>query len=180
MRVIMSALALAATLAVAAPAAAQLSPPQPGQRVMLVLSRGQPVEGVRGREVRGTLVAADSNMVSVELRPGATPVQIPRTAVRQTYVSLGMPSRMASAGLGAAAGIGTGVTASLTSFNDDETISTGEKVMIGAIGGALGGALAGALMPRERWSDALTPGSSISIAPTVMSSSPGLAVSIQF
>lgn len=178
MRTIMSALALAAILALSAPAAAQGPPPQPGQRVMLHLSRGQPVEGVRGREVRGTLVAADSATLSIEMRPGATPVQVPRAAVRQTYVSLGMPSRATSAGLGAAAGIGSGITFSLTSL-DDDTHSTGEKVMIGAIGGALGGALAGALMPRERWSDAATPGG-ISIAPTVTSNSPGLAVSIRF
>ncbi|HEX2078586.1 MAG TPA: hypothetical protein VHG08_12780 [Longimicrobium sp.] len=177
MRTIMSALALAAILAFAAPVAAQTGPPLPGQRVMLLLSR-QPVEGVRGREVRGTLVAADSITLSVELRPGATPVLVPRAAVRRTYVSLGVPSRGKSAALGAAAGIGSGVAASLTYLNDD-TRSIGENVIIGVIGGALGGALAGALVPRERWRDAPTPGG-FSIAPTVRSNSPGLAVSIRF
>lgn len=177
MRSIMSALALAAILAFAAPVAAQTQPPQPGQRVMLILERRQPVEGVRGREVRGTLVAADSTTLSVELTPGATPVRVPRAAVRRTYVSVGT-SRAISAGLGAAAGIGTGVTYSLTSFQDDDR-STSEDIIIGVVGGALGGAVAGALFPRERWSDALTPGS-LSIAPTVMSASPGLVVSIRF
>jgi hypothetical protein len=174
----MSVLALAAILAFAAPVAAQTPPPQPGQRVTLLLMRRQPVEGVTGREVRGTLVAADSTTLSVELSPGATPVRVPRAAVQQTYVSLGVPNRGTSAGLGAAAGIGTGVAASLTYLKDD-TRSTGENMMIGVVGGALGGALAGALFPRERWSTAPTPGG-ISIAPTVTSNSPGLAVSIRF
>jgi hypothetical protein len=178
MRSILSVLALAAILAFAAPVAAQTPPPQPGQRVMLILSRGQSVEGVRGREVRGTLVAADSATLSVELTPGATPVYVSRTAVRETYVSLGVPSRGKSAGLGAAAGIGTGVAASLT-YLENETLSTSENVMVGVIGGALGGALAGALFPTERWSKAST-SSSVSIAPTMMSSSPGVAVSIRF
>ena len=178
MRTIMSALALAAILTFAAPVAAQTRPPLPGQRVMLVLARRQPVEGVRGREVRGTLLAADSITLSVELRPGAAPVLVPRAAVQRTFVSLGVPSRGKSAGLGAAAGIGTGVTASLTYLKDD-TRSTGENVIMGVIGGALGGALAGALFPRERWSTAPTPGG-VAIAPTVMSNSPGLAVSIRF
>jgi hypothetical protein len=177
MRTIMSTLALAAILAFAAPVAAQTQPPQPGQRVMLLLARRQPVEGVTGRQVRGTLVAADSISLSVEMSPGATPVRVPRAAVQQTYVSLGVPSRGKSAGLGAAMGIGTGVAASLTYMKDD-TRSTGENAMIGVIGGALGGALAGALFPRERWTDAPTPGG-ISIAPTVTSSSHGLAVSIR-
>jgi len=181
MRTIISVLSLAAVLAFATPAAAQTAqtqPPQPGQRVTLVLARRQPVEGVRGREVRGTLVAADSTSLSVELSPGATPVLVPRAAVQRTYVSLGLPSRGKSAGLGAVAGIGSGVATSLTWMKDDN-LSTGENVMIGAIGGALGGALAGALFPRERWAVAPTPGS-VSIAPTVTSSSPGLVVSIQF
>ncbi|HEU4883018.1 MAG TPA: hypothetical protein VFT45_12245 [Longimicrobium sp.] len=180
MRTITSGLALAAILAFAAPVAAQTPPPPAltGQRVMLVLERGQSVEGVRGREVRGTLVAADSATLSVELRPGDTPVQVPRAAVRQTFVSLGVPDRMQSAGLGAAAGIGTGVAASLT-YLENENLSTGENVMAGVIGGALGGALAGVLFPQERWSDASTP-VSLSIAPTVTSGSPGLAVTLRF
>ena len=177
MRKITSALALAAILTFAAPVAAQTPAPEPGQRVMLVLARRQPVEGVTGREVRGTLVAADSTTLSVELSPGATPVLVPRAAVQRTYVSLGVPSRGKSAGLGAAAGIGTGVVTSLTYLKDD-TRSTGENVMIGVVGGALGGALAGALFPRERWADALTPGG-FSIAPTVTSNSHGLAVNIR-
>ena len=177
MRTIMSGLALAAILAFTAPAAAQTQPPQPGQRVMLILARRQPVEGVKGREVLGTLVAADSISLSVELSPGAAPVRVPRAAVRQTYVSLGVPSRGKSAGLGAAAGIGTGVAATLT-YMKDETRSTLENTLIGAAGGALGGALAGALFPRERWADAPTPGG-LSIAPTVTSNSHGLAVSIR-
>jgi hypothetical protein len=178
MRTIMSALALAAILAFAAPVAAQTQPPQPGQRVMLLLQRRQPVEGVRGREVRGTLLAADSTTLSVELSPGATPVRVPRAAVRQAYVSLGVPSRGKSAGLGAVAGIGSGVAVSL-SYLRDETRSTTENAMIGAVGGALGGALAGALMPQERWSDAPTLLGGVSIAPTVTSSSPGLVVTIR-
>jgi hypothetical protein len=178
MRTITSVLALAALLAFAAPVAAQTPSLEPGQRVMLRLAPRQPVEGVRGREVRGTLVAADSLTLSVELSPGAAPVQVPRAAVQRTYVSLGVPSRGASAVLGAAAGMGTGVGASLTYLKDD-TRSTGENVMIGVVGGALGGALAGALFPRERWSDALRP-EGVSIAPTMTSSSPGLAVSIRF
>jgi hypothetical protein len=178
MRTITSLLALAAILTFAAPAAAQTQAPQLGQRVKLHLAPRQSVEGVRGREVLGTLVAADSATLSVELSPGATPVRVPRTAVRRTYVSLGTPSRAVSAGLGAAAGIGTGVAYSLTHFQDDSQ-STSEDLMIGAIGGALGGALAGALLPRERWSDALTTGA-VSIAPTVTSTSPGLVVSIRF
>lgn len=178
MRTIMSVLALAAILVFAAPVAAQTRSPQPGERVMLLLERRQPVEGVRGREVRGTLVAADSATLLVELAPGATPVQIPRTAVRKTFVSLGVPSRGKSAALGAAAGMGTGVTASLTYLNDD-TLSPVANVMAGAVGGALGGALVGALLPQERWSDALTPGG-LSIAPTMMSTSPGLVLSIRF
>jgi hypothetical protein len=179
MRTIISVLSLAGLLAFAAPAAAQTAqtqPPQPGQRVMLVLERRQPVEGVRGREVRGTLVAADSTSLSVELSPGATPVLVPRAAVRKTFVSLGVPSRGKSAGLGAVAGIGTGMMNSLTWMKDD-TRSNGENMMIGAIGGALGGALAGALFPRERWAEAPAPG--VSIAPTVTSDSPGLVVSLQ-
>src|SRR5688572_23961503 len=132
MRTIMSALALAAILAFAAPAAAQTGPPQPGQRVMLVLARRQPVEGVTGRQVQGTLVAADSISLSVELSPGATPVRVPRAAVQQTYVSLGVPSRGKSAGLGAVGGIISGVAASLT-YMKDETRSTGENTMIGAV-----------------------------------------------
>lgn len=178
MRTIMSFLALGAVLTFSAPVAAQTGPPLPGQRVMLHLSRGQQVEGVRGREVRGTLVAADSATLSVELQPGATPVEVPRAAVRQTFVSLGVPNRGKSAGLGAATGIGTGVVASLTYMKDD-TRSTGENLAIGVIGGALGGALAGALFPRERWSSAPTPGG-VSIAPTIRSNSPGLSVSIRF
>jgi hypothetical protein len=178
MRTIMSVVALAAILAFAAPVAAQTEAPQPGQRVTLILLPRQSVEGVRGREVRGTLLAADSSTLSVELSPGATPVQVPRAAVRQTLVSLGVPSRGKSAGLGAVAGMGSGVAAGLTYLKDD-TRSTGENVMIGLIGGALGGAFAGALFPQERWSNVPTPGS-ISIAPTVTSSSPGLAVSIRF
>ena len=178
MRTIMSGLALAAILAFAAPAAAQTQPPpQPGQRVTLLLARRQPVEGVTGRQVRGTLVAADSASLSVELSPGATPVRVPRAAVQQTYVSLGVPSRGKSAGLGAAAGIGAGVGASLTYMKDD-TRSTGENLMIGVVGGALGGALAGALFPRERWADAPTPGG-VSIAPTLTANSHGLAVNIR-
>lgn len=180
MRTIMSVLALAAILAFAAPVAAQTQPPQPGQRVMLRLSR-QPVEGVRGRQVLGTLVAADSATLSVELSPGATPVRVPRAAVRQTYVSLGVPSRAKSAGLGAIAGIGSGVTYSFITLENDpnNTHSTGENVMIGVVGGALGGALAGALLPRERWSNVPTPGG-LSIAPTVTPNAHGLVVSIQF
>lgn len=178
MRTIMSALALTAIFAFAAPVAAQSGPPPlPGQRVMLHLARGQSVEGIRGREVRGTLVAADSIALSVELSPGATPVRVPLAAVRRTYVSLGVPNRGTSAALGAAGGIGTGVVASLTYLKDD-TRSTGENTLIGVVGGALGGALAGALFPRERWSDASTPGA-VSIAPTMTSGSYGLAVSIR-
>lgn len=177
MRTIMSALALAAILAFAAPAAAQTAPPQPGQRVTLFLARRQPVEGVKGRQVRGTLVAADSISLSVELSPGATPVLVPRSAVRETYVSLGVPSRGKSAAMGAAAGIGAGVGASLTYMKDD-TRSTSENIMIGVAGGALGGALAGALFPREGWERATTPGG-ITIAPTVTSNSHGLAVNIR-
>lgn len=183
MRSIIFALSFAALLVFAAPSAAQTAqtqPPQPGQRVMLRLSR-QPVEGVRGRQVLGTLVAADSATLSVELSPGATPVRVPRAAVRETYVSLGVPSRAKSAGLGAIAGIGSGVAYSLITFENDpnNTHSTGENVMIGAVGGALGGALAGALLPRERWSNVPTPGG-LSIAPTVTPNSHGLVVSIQF
>ncbi|HEX6373079.1 MAG TPA: hypothetical protein VF006_29420 [Longimicrobium sp.] len=178
MRTIMSVLALASILTFTAPVAAQTGPPVPGQRVTLLLLRRQAVEGVRGREVRGTLLAADSMTLSVALSPGATPVLVPRAAVQQTYVSLGVPSRGKSAGLGAIAGIGTGVGASLSYLKDD-TRSTGENVMIGVVGGALGGALAGALFPHERWSNAPTPGG-VSIAPTLTSDSPGLAVSIRF
>ncbi len=180
MRTIMYSLALAATLAFAAPVAAQDRTPMPGQRVMLHLTR-EPVEGVRGRQVRGTLMAADSLTLSVELSPGATPVRVPRTAVRQTYVSLGVPSRAKSAGLGAVAGIGSGVTYSLITFESDpdDPHSTGENLMIGAVGGALGGALAGALLPRERWAQVSTSGA-VSIAPTVTSNSQGLVVRIQF
>jgi hypothetical protein len=178
MRTIMSVLALAAILAFTAPAAAQTGPPPlPGQRVMLHLARGQSVEGVRGRQVLGTVVEADSSTLSVELTPGATPVRVPRAAVGRTYVSLGVPNRATSAGLGAAAGIGTGVVASLTYLKDD-TRSTSENTMIGVVGGALGGALAGALFPRERWSEASASGG-VSIAPTVTSGSYGLAVSIR-
>jgi hypothetical protein len=180
MRTIIFALFLAALLVFAAPAAAQTAqtqPPQPGQRVMLHLERRQPVEGVRGRQVLGTLVAVDSTSLSVELSPGATPVRVPLAAVRKTYVSLGVPSRGKSAGLGAVAGIGAGVTNSLTWMKDD-TRSTSENAMIGAIGGALGGALAGALFPRERWAEAPRPGS-VSVAPTATSNSPGLVVSIR-
>lgn len=180
MRTIMFTLSLAAILAFAAPAAAQNQPPQPpqpGQRVMLHLARRQPVEGVTGRQVRGTLVAADSVSLSVELSPGATPVRVPRAAVERTYVSLGVPSRGQSAGMGAAMGIGAGMAAGLTHMKDERR-STTENAMIGAVGGALGGALAGALFPRERWADAPTPGG-ISIAPTVTSNSHGLAVSIR-
>ncbi|HEX9938483.1 MAG TPA: hypothetical protein VGB15_15205 [Longimicrobium sp.] len=180
MRTIMFTLSLAALLAFAAPAAAQTQPPQPpqpGQRVMLHLARRQPVEGVTGRQVRGTLVAADSASLSVELTPGAAPVRIPRAAVQQTYVSLGVPSRGQSAGMGAAMGIGAGMTASLTHMKDKRRSNT-ENALIGAVGGALGGALAGALFPRERWADAPTPGG-ISIAPTVTSNSHGLAVNIR-
>jgi hypothetical protein len=178
MRTIMSTLALAAILAFAAPVAAQNQPPSPGQRVMLRLAPRQPVEGVTGREVRGTLMAADSITLSVQLSPGATPVRVPRAAVQQTYMSLGVPSVGKSAGLGAAAGIGTGVVASLT-YLKDETLSTGENAMIGVVGGALGGALAGALIRSERWSNVPTPGG-FSIAPTVTSHSQGLAVTIRF
>lgn len=177
MRTILSVLALAAILAFAAPLAAQTQPPVPGQRVMLVLSRGQTVEGVRGREIRGTLMAADSNTLSVELDPGATPVRVPRAAVQRAYVSLGVPSRGKSAGLGAVAGIGSGVAASLTYLKDD-TRSTGENVTIGVVGGALGGALAGALFPRERWSSAPVL-NGVSIAPTVTSNSHGLVLTIR-
>ena len=176
MRTIMHTLSLVSILALTAPAAAQVRPPQPGQRVMLLLSR-QPVEGVTGRQVRGTLTAADSISVSVELSPGATPVRIPLSAVRHTYVSLGVPSRAKSAGLGALAGIGAGIGASLT-YMKDNTHSTGENVMVGAIGGAIGGGLAGALFPRERWANAPAPGG-FSIAPTITSNSHGLAVNIR-
>jgi hypothetical protein len=186
MRTIIFALSLAATLVFAAPATAQTAqtqPPQPGQRVMLLLERRQPVEGVRGRGVRGTLVAVDSTSLLVELSPGATPVRVPLAAVQRTQVSLGVPSRGKSAGLGAVAGIGTGMMNSLTWMKDDNR-STSENMMIGAIGGAIGGALAGALFPRERWAEAPTPGSrpiapTVSIAPSVTSNSPGLVVSIQ-
>lgn len=179
MRAIMSVLVLAAIISFTAPAVAQTPAPEPGQRVMLVLERRQPVEGVRGREVRGTLVAADSTMLSVELSPGATPVRVPRAAVRKAYVSLGVPSRAKSAGLGAVAGIGSGVGVSLSYLRDD-TRSTSENVMIGAVGGALGGALAGALLPQERWTEAPSLLRSVSIAPTVVPGSSGLVVTIRF
>jgi hypothetical protein len=178
MRTIKPILALAALLAFAAPATAQSPTPQPGQRVMLLLRHGQPGgEGLMKRQIRGMLVAADSTSLSVEPTPGAAPVRVPRAVVLHTYVSLGAPSRGKSAGLGASLGIGTGMAATLTYMKDD-TRSTGANAMIGAIGGALGGALAGALFPRERWSDARTPGG-VSIAPTVTANSHGLAVNIR-
>jgi hypothetical protein len=122
-------------------------------------------------------VAADSASLSVELSPGAAPVRVPLAAVRQAYVSRGVPSRLKSAGLGAVAGIGTGASAGLTYLRDEDR-STGENLMLSAIGGALGGALAGALLPRERWSQVTMP-RGVSIAPTVTPNSPGLVLTIR-
>jgi hypothetical protein len=176
MRTLRSALVLAATLMSVVPIAAQSTQPEPGQRVTLVLAPRQSVQGYAGREVRGTLTAADADSLTVEVSPG-TPVRVARGAVRETYVSLGVPSRGKSAAIGAAGGLVTGLTTSLT-WNKDERHSTSENALIGSVGGAIGGALAGALIRRERW-ELVRPPRNVSLAPAVLPDAQGLMVSIR-
>ena len=176
MRTITSALLLAAALASAAPTAAQSDAPQPGQRVMLVFARRQPVQGQTARQIQGTLVAADADSLSVQVDSGA-PVRVARGAVHETYVSLGVPSRGKSAALGAAGGIGTGLLYSMT-WMKDERRSSSENMLIGAAGGAIGGAFAGALFPRERWERIRAP-RNVTIAPTLSPDAQGLAVTVR-
>jgi hypothetical protein len=176
MRTITSALVLAAALASAAPISAQSAAPQPGQRVWLVFAQRQQLQGQMSRQIKGTLVAADADSLTVQVDSGA-PVRVARGAVRNTYVSLGVPSRGKSAAWGAAGGVGAGVVYGMTSMKDERR-SDAENALIGAVGGAIGGAVAGALFPREGWELIRAP-RNVTISPTLSPDAQALVVNVR-
>jgi hypothetical protein len=183
MRTLILAAALAATVA-AAPAAAQSDPVQPGQRVMLVLTRQPEVEGHArwGETLSGTVVEASADSLTLQVHPGTGPIRVARSVVVRTYVSRGVPSRARSAALWAAGGAVSGAIMAWVAPPRDNHLfankSTGQAALIGAGVGATTGVVFGALYPAERWKRVRMP-SNVAVAPAIGSGAHGLAVNIR-
>ncbi|HET7460036.1 MAG TPA: hypothetical protein VFJ82_02265 [Longimicrobium sp.] len=181
MRIHPSLLALAAILS-ALPAAAQNTPPEPGQRVMLVLTHQRDVEGYTPAQVlRGTLTRATADSLTLQLHTGTGPITVARGAVRRTYLSRGVPSRAESAAGGAVVGaVGGALWGWLYNPEDGSWLGTRSDTHAALIGAGMGGGFGmvmGALFPRERWKRVRAPKN---VALTPASTPEGHGVALNF
>ena len=152
-------------LSIALPARAQRTEVAPQSRVRVFLTPQRDVEGYTAPQVlRGTLVALDTDSLTLQIHPGTGPIRVARSAVRRIDVSRGVPSRAASAAIGAIGGAALGAL-EFWVLNDEEFGSDGEAAWTGAAVGAGFGLITGALWPHERWKRARFPEARVSIAP---------------
>lgn len=185
MRILPPALALAAAVA-ALPAAAQTAQtaqPEPGQRVMVVLTHQRDVEGYMPAQVlRGTLTRATADSLTLQVHAGTGPITVARSAVRRTYVSRGVPSRAESAAGGAVVGaVGGALSGWLYKPEDNSWLGRQSDTQAALIGAGLGGGFGmvmGALFPRERWKRVRAP-QGVTVAPAVTAEGQGLALNVR-
>ena len=166
-------LALASALAIAvlvpAPAKAQPSAPSieaiaPGTRIRADLFTGDASRIRRlfarsgSGQLAGELVAIAGDTVLLSVRAGSGTLRIPRSALRDVYVSRGRPNRaesaVRSAILPAIAGAALrGLSASMQRREPGDP-SPGRAALTGAATSAAFAGLTGALFPKERWTRA--------------------------
>jgi hypothetical protein len=133
----------------------------PGTRIRADLYTGD-VSRIRrllgqsgGGEVAGELVAIEGDTVLLSVRAGSGTLRIPRSALRDVYVSRGRPNRaesaVRSAILPAIAGAALrGLSASMQRREPGEP-SPGRAALTGAATSAAFAGALGALFPKERW-----------------------------
>ena len=108
----------------------------------------------RAQPVIGTVAAVEGDAVLLTLRPGADPVRLPRTAIREVHVSCGRPPRWRAALKGAVAPALVGaVLSALTASirREDGDPGPARAAASRAAWGAAWGAARGAWSPKERW-----------------------------
>jgi hypothetical protein len=112
------------------------------------------VRRIFAQPVAGALVGLRGDTLLLAVREGADPLRIPRSALRDVYVSRGRPGRVASALRRAvvpalAGGAFRGLTASVRRRDGDP--SPGRAALAGAASGAAFAGVMGAVFPKERW-----------------------------
>lgn len=108
----------------------------------------------RAQSVVGTLEEVREDTLLLAVRQGATPLRVPRAAIRKLYVSGGRPPRWRAALEGALlpaviTGALSAVGASIHRKAGDP--SPAEMAAASAAWAAASGALVGAWSPKERW-----------------------------
>jgi hypothetical protein len=166
-------LAAALLLSIALPARGQEIAPR--TRVRIWLTPQRQVEGYTLPQVlRGTLLETGADSLTLQVHPATSPIRIAKTAVRRVDVSRGVPSRAASAAMGAVGGAALGAL-EFWLLNDEEFGSDGEAALVGAAAGAGIGLVTGALWPHERWHRFRWP-ARVSVAPSGDGTRLGLTV----
>jgi hypothetical protein len=164
MEVSMRPLLLVSMLLLSTAVAARAQEIAPQSRVRIFLTPQRDVEGYAGPQVlRGTLLEMEADSLTLQVHPATSPMRVAKSAVRRIYVSRGVPSRAASAAMGAVGGALVGAF-DFWVFNEDQFGSDREAALTGAAAGAGLGLVAGALWPRERWHRVRLP-TRVSIAP---------------
>jgi putative intracellular protease/amidase len=112
------------------------------------------VRRVFAQPVAGTLVGVRGDTLLLALRAGADPLRIPRSALRDVYVSRGRPGRVSSALRSAVVpalvgGALRGLAASVRRGDSDP--SPGRAALSGAALSAAFAGVKGAVFPKERW-----------------------------
>lgn len=131
-----------------------LPPVIPGTRVRVQLEwQSREVEGAAlPQELRGTVLAASADSLTLEIHPGVTPFTVAIGSIRRLDRSLGVPSRLESALRGMASGALWGVIYfPLYTPRNDESDSGWDETLTGVAVGAVVGAGVGVLRPEERW-----------------------------
>jgi AraC family transcriptional regulator, transcriptional activator FtrA len=112
------------------------------------------VRRIFAQPVAGALVGVSGDTLLLAVRDGADPLRIPRSALRDVYVSRGRPGRVASALRSAvvpalAGGAFRGLAGSMRRRDGDP--SPGRAALTGAAVSAAVAGVKGAVFPKERW-----------------------------
>lgn len=144
-------LAVAASLLAAAPVLHAQEPVAPGERVRF----RAPGFG-EGRQ-QGTVVQVDANALTIQLKSGAAPVEVPLDAFEHLEVARGKRRHFwTGAGIGFVPGFALGFYAGWGISCDEQGVpcSAGPALAAGAVlgaGTALAGGLVGLLFESDRW-----------------------------
>lgn len=126
----------------------------PGARVRARLPELQyQSDDRRGLLIRGRVLALTPDTLYLAVTDSVGSLPIPRRLIERLDVSRGVPSRGTSAltrGLYHAAYLGLSLGVIYGLDNDDD-VSTGTAILVGAGSGFTLGAIVGAIFPRERW-----------------------------